>query len=66
MQSLYSKNGYIDNIINEVQQMGDFCDLFKNVYQNVKQEDLNNINEPLPGNERNNSILYALDLLDLA
>lgn len=45
--------------------MGDFCDLFKNVYQNVKQEDLNNINEPLPGNERNNSILYASDLLDL-
>lgn len=45
--------------------MGDFCDLYKNVYQNYKQEDLNNIQEPLPSTERNLSILYASDVVGL-
>lgn len=45
--------------------MGDFCDLYKNIYQNFKQEEFNNIHEPLPVEERNSKILYASDSLRL-
>lgn len=60
-----SGNGYIDNILDEIEEMGDFCDLYKKVYRNFKPEDLNSIHEPLPSNERNSSILYASDLINL-
>lgn len=61
----YSNNGYIDNIVNEVENMDDFCDLYKHVYHNFNPDDFNYINKPLPGQERSKSILYASNLLDM-
>lgn len=43
----------------------DYCDLYKHVFQNFKQDDLSYIHEPLPINERSDSILYASNLLHL-
>ncbi|KAG5898028.1 hypothetical protein JTB14_001740 [Gonioctena quinquepunctata] len=58
------ENGYITRIFNELEDLGDYCDLHE--LPNTDQyEDINLYYEPLPIIARSSSIIYAFGLVEL-
>lgn len=45
--------------------MGEFCDLFGDVCRDYPNDTINMFYDPLPAQEKSNSILYASELLRL-
>ncbi|VEN37453.1 unnamed protein product [Callosobruchus maculatus] len=58
-------NGYIQNIIDEVDNMGDFCDLYTDVPKNYQADQINLYYEPMSVSEGSAEILYASHALDI-
>ncbi|CAH1113231.1 unnamed protein product [Psylliodes chrysocephalus] len=54
-------NGYISKISSEVDNMGDYCDLYNNVSEDTKSLQLNLFYEPFTDHQKNENILYATD-----
>lgn len=57
----FSSNGYISKISSEVDNMGDYCDLYNNVSEDTKSLQLNLFYEPFTDHQKNENILYATD-----
>lgn len=53
------------NIIKDIENMGDYCDLFKDVNKDFYRGQINLYNDAIPLDEQNQNILYASNLLRL-
>ncbi|KAJ8910843.1 hypothetical protein NQ315_015578 [Exocentrus adspersus] len=58
-------NGVMLNIMQEIENMGDYCDLFNDVNKDFYNSSLNAYSEPIPAEEQNESMLYASNLIRL-
>lgn len=52
-------------IIKDVENMGDYCDLFKDVNKDYYRGQINLYNDPIPLEEQNENIPYASNLIRL-
>nr|CAI5865834.1 unnamed protein product [Callosobruchus analis] len=59
------RNGYIQNIIDEVDNMEDFCDLYAGVPKDYQADQINLYYEAMPVSERSDDILYASNAVNL-